>query len=442
MNINMKYIASLLAALLLLEAGNTDARSRLNSPAPPQDTPVLIKNAHVFPVSEGDFENGWVAFDDGKITFAGTEDEFDRDTTGWHVIDAEGKRLYPGVIALNTRVGLVEIDRIRATRDYSETGTFNPNVRSIVAYNTDSDIIPTLRANGVLLSQVTPSGGKIAGTSSVAMMDGWNWEDAAYEMDNGMHLNWPSRFNTPGSWSSPENWDIRDIEDDLDEIYDFFAEAYSYHQNPAPEQKNLRFEAMSKLFDGNKTLFIRARDAKAVKEAIDLGKKYNLEIVLTGLRDADQVLNLVAENDIPVIIDRTHRNPSRAHEDIDKKYKLPAKLEEKGITFGYSRHNSWRIRNYPFYAGSAVAHGLPEDAGLRSLTLYPAKILGIDDRTGTIEEGKDANLVISEGDIMDMKSSRISHAFIKGRNTDLQHHQEELFEIYMEKYDLPLKEKN
>lgn len=436
-NKTLTIFLATLALLITLEGLSQEGTGRLNKAASSQEEPVLIKNAHVYPVSEPDFQEGLLAFEDGTITFVGKAEEFNQDTSGWHIIDAESKKLYPGIIALNTRVGLVEIDRIDATKDYRETGTFNPNVRSKTAYNTESDIIPTTRANGVLLSQVSPSGGLMPGQSSVMAMDGWNWEDATYAPDNGLHLNWPSRISSPGWWGNPEDWEKAEVNEELDKIYDFFEDAYSYHQNPEPDKKNLRLEALEQLFEGEQKLFVRARRPKAIKEAIELANKYDFDLVLKGVREIEPVLDLVRENEAGVIISRTHRNPSRPHDDIDKAYHLPQLLAKADIPFSYSRHHSWRIRNFPFYAGSAVGHGLSKEEALRSITLYPAELLGIDDRTGTLEEGKDANFILSQGDVMDMKSSRIEEAFLKGRQLDLYHHQEQLFDIYMERFDLP-----
>ncbi len=431
----MKRILPLMIISIFF-AATVHAESRLNNPAPPQEVPVVIKGGTLYTISGETIENGVLAFSEGKIDYVGTEEGFDIDTAGWMVIDARGQNVYPGMIASNTRVGLVEIDQLRATRDFSETGDFNPNVRSLVAYNTDSDIIPTLRANGVLLVQTVPSGGRLSGTSSIVQMDAWNWEDAAYVTDNGIHLNWPGRFSGGGWWSAPEAWEKRDIRDQLAEIETFFADAWSYYHTESPAKVNLKLEAMQGLFSGEQQLYIQANDARGIKEAIALSEKYNIQMVLVGARHAEPVLDLIAEKNISVILDETHRNPSRPHDDIDLTYLMPLKLAEKDIRFTFGRHHSWRIRNLPFYAGSAVAHGLDHDAALRAVTLSAAEIHGIEDRSGSLEVGKDANIIISSGDILDMKTSRVQKAFIQGRNVSLRHHQEQLFEIYMNKYGL------
>jgi imidazolonepropionase-like amidohydrolase len=407
-----------------------------NEPAPEQDLPVCLYGATIHTGTGEVIENGVLAFDGGIIIYAGKKDEFELDTSGWDVRYLEGKHLYPGLIALNTRLGLVEIDQARPTRDFNETGDFNPNVRSLIAYNTDSRILPTIRTNGILLAQTTPSGGRISGTSSVVNLDAWNWEDAAYLSDNAIHLNWPSLFRSTGWWAAPGPIVKQDISEDVEEVFLFFEQAYAYHIAGNHRHVNLKLEAMRGLFTQQKKLFVNVDYVKGIREAIRLAETYDIKIVIVGGHDAHYIASELAEKDIPVVLDRTHRLPNRAGEAADIAYQLPAKLIDAGVTVAISRNASWDVRNLPFYAGSAAAHGLSAEVALQTISLNAAKILGIDNRVGSLESGKDAFILVSAGDMLDMLGNKIEFAFINGREIDLNNHQSRLYEKYMRKYKL------
>ena len=407
------------------------------APALPQKDAILIMNgtAHI---GNGEvIKNSAIAIKDGKLLFVAdaTVIKFDKREFPI-VIDAYGKHVYPGFIDCNSNLGLTEIDAIRSTRDFSEVGEYNPNVRAIIAYNTDSKIIPTIRSNGVLMVQIVPQGGVISGQSSVVELDAWNWEDAAYKTDEGIHLDWPRMYTIPNNPKESEEVQKQKMQSNLDAIEFLFNEAKTYNLNKTSEEKNLKLEAMRGLFDGSKTLYVHCDYVKEIVSAISMAKRFGMRMVLVGGDDAYRVTDLLKENNISVILNSTHSLPPREDDDVDLPYKIPYLLKKAGILFAVSYDGSWQNRNLMFNAGTAAAYGLTKEEALAAITSSPAKILGIDNRAGTLENGKDATLFISDGDALDMRTNNVIRAFIRGKDINLDNVQKQLYRKYMKKYGL------
>lgn len=410
--------------------------AQVPTPAPAQKEAILIIGATAHLGNGQVIENSAIGFDNGKLTLVAdaTTIRIDRTKYG-KIYDAAGKHVYPGFIAPNTRLGLVEIDAARPTQDFSETGALNPNVRSIIAYNTDSEVTPTVRSNGVLLAQVSPTGGTVSGTSSIVQLDAWNWEDASYRADDGIHLNWPALRSWSG-WQtgSPEMKKNEQYDKDVLALRQFFDEARAYAQAPVVATKNPRFEAMRGLWDKKQNLFVHTDNAKTIQEAVLFAESYGLRTVLVGASDAWLVADFLKAREVPVILGRTQRLPSREDEDVDQPFKTPALLHEKGVLFAFSMDGAWQQRNLAFQAGQAAGYGLPKEAALSALTLHTAKILQIDKTCGSLETGKDATLFISEGDALDMRTCKVTAAFIQGREINLDNKQKRLQRRFEEKY--------
>lgn len=408
------------------------------TPAPAQRGNVLILGATAHLGNGQVLPNSAIAFENGKLTLVADAATVRLDPSRFSkIFDASGKHVYPGFIATNSRLGLVEVEAVRATQDFSEIGAYNPNARSIIAYNTDSDIQPTVRSNGVLLAQVAPTGGVVSGTSSVVQLDAWNWEDAAVRTDDGVHLNWPSpqprrRFGPPGR--TPEQETENAYDKNVGEIRRFFAEAKAYCQNAAPETKNPRFEAMRGIFAGKQNLYIHTGNARTMQEAVLFAEQIGARPVLVGATDAWLITDFLREHGVPVILDKIQRLPARDDEDVDQPFKTPAALHAAGIPFVFAGEGAWQQRNLPFQAGQAIGHGLPYEAAVQALTLSPAAILGIGNTTGSLEVGKDATLFISEGDALDMRTNQVRAAFIQGREINLDNKQKVLQRRFEEKY--------
>ena len=408
------------------------------TPAPTQTGSVLILGGTAHLGNGDKIEGAAIGFSDGKITFVGSEKSVK--PADWDkVIDAKGKHVYPGFIAPNSTLGLMELGAVRATRDYSETGTFKPNVRSVIAYNTDSEITPTVRSNGVLMGQITPRSGVVSGSSSVVQFDAWNWEDAVIREDDGIHLNWPTVFHRHTEKGVTNLVMVKTYSQQKREIESFFGEAKAYSALSTPEKRELKFEAMRGLYDGSKTLYVHADDVKEMTEALNFKKELDImKMVIVGGADSWMIADMLRDNKIPVMIRRVHSVPRATDEDVDLPFKLAKLLQDEGVLFCFENEGDMeqmQTRNLPFYAGTSVAYGLNYEHAVQALSLNTAKILGIDSFCGSIEVGKDATLFISEGDALDMRTNDVGHAWIQGREIDLDNRQKELYRKYKAKYD-------
>ncbi len=357
-----------------------------------------------------------------------------------HIYD---HHVYPGFISTNTTLGITEISAVRATNDYRETGIFKPHVRSLIAYNAESVITPTIRSNGVLLAQVAPKGGRIAGTSSVMKLDGWNWEDASQKVDDGIHLNWPRYFVQTGWWAEPG--DIEKTEkysEQCQEVENYFIRSKSYFDSNN-RINDIQMLAMKELFNGKKRLYIHANGQREITDAVLMAEKMNIEnIVIVGAKQAHKMTHFLKEYNVSLLLDRIHRLPSTEDSDVDMPYKQAKVLYDAGITFGFCYQGDMEAmgqRNLPFSAGTAVAHGLPYEQAVAALTHNTAKMLGIDDKVGTLISGKEATFFVSKGDALDMIGNDVIYAYIQGKEVNLDNKQKILNRKFRNKYGLPIK---
>jgi hypothetical protein len=334
---------------------------------------------------------------------------------------------------------------VRGSNDYQEIGEYNPNVQSIVAYNSDSKIIGVLRANGILLANVAPAGSLLTGATSVVQLDAWNWEDALYKRNVAMMLDLPSliarrgRFGGGGFFGQQQQPTdpVKEGLDKIEEVKGFFREAKAYSQEADHKDVNLKFEALRPLFEKKQKLFVRAETVKQILIAVDFAKEFGVDVTILGGQESWQIADLLKQNNISVILGREHNLPETEDDDIDQPFKTPAMLQKAGVLFALNDDfDEARYRNLAFNAGTAAAYGLSKEEALQAITLNAAKILGIDNLTGSIEPGKDANIVVSEGDILDMRTSIVTDAFIQGRKVSLENKQTQLYERYKHKYGL------
>ncbi len=434
-------------SMLLFITGNIIAQDDVY-PAKAETGAIFITNGTIHIGNGQVVNNGTIEINNGKII--SVKESGAATTPGAQVIDAKGKQVYPGLILSVTDLGLKEIGSgVRGSNDYNELGEFNPSVRSIVAYNTDSKIINTLKAQGILLAGVAPGGGVISGSSSVVQLDAWNWEDATYKIDNAMHMDMPTLISRPvrrggGGFPGGRNLDGGAAVDPLKlgmeriaKIKDFFRQAKAYSDEPVHKEINLKFQAVKPLFDKKQKLFIHCDQVKQMLVAIDFIKEFGFDVVIVGGSESWQIASLLKQNNIAVVLQDEHSLPATEDDDVDQPYKTPAMLQKAGVLFAMNDNNEeTRYRNLAFNAGTAAAYGLGKEGALQAITLNAARILGVDDKTGSLEAGKDANIVISEGDILDMKTSIVTQAFIQGRMVDLNNKQKQLYERYKGKYQL------
>ncbi len=430
-----KYLAILIAGITALSATAQDDIY----PAKPQAEAITLTNATIHIGNGTIIENGSISFNKGIITAVGTN------PANGKVIDCKGKHIYPGLILSATNLGLQEIGgSVRGTNDFQELGELNPNVRSIVAYNTDSKIINTLRSNGILIANIVPggNGGSIGGSSSTVQLDAWNWEDAAYRKDYGIHYYMPSLFNRPNPFAAffgiPQPPDpLKQGLDQIEKVKSFFRDAKAYQKQNTPDSTNLKLAAVKGLFDKSQRLFIHCNIVKEMLVAIDFVTEFGFDVTIVGGSESWQIPELLKQNNISVILRQTHNLPTSPDDDVDQPYKTPAMLQKAGVLFAITDEDGQtRGRNLMFNAGTAAAYGLSREEALSAISLNAARILGIDSKTGSIETGKDANIIVSEGDILDMRSSIVTHAFIRGREIDLMDKHKQLNERYKKKYGI------
>ncbi|MFQ3174780.1 MAG: imidazolonepropionase-like amidohydrolase [Flavobacterium sp.] len=425
------YILSLLFSMSLIAQ---------QAPASKQSKSILLLNGTAHIGNGQVINNSAIGFKDGKLTLVADaklirleKDAYDE------TIDATGKQIYPGFIAPNSTLGLVEIDAIKSSDDESEIGNMNPNVRSIIAYNAESKVIETVRPNGILIAQITPRGGTISGTSSVVQLDAWSWQEAVVKEDDGIHLNFPSSFKKTGWWAEPGEMSLnKDYVKEINEIKSFLSNAKAY-QMATPKERNIVFESTSRLFDGTQTLFIHANDELQIIDAIKLASESGIKkMVVVGGFEAYKTADLLKSNNVGVLLRRVHDMPENDDQDVDLPYKMAKLLVDKGILVGLENSGDMErmnTRNLPFLAGTCAAYGLDKEQALQLITSNTAKLLGIDSFCGTLEEGKDATLFVSDGDALDMRTNKLSKAYIQGRLLNLENHQSNLNRIYKEKYN-------
>lgn len=399
------------------------------APAPKQTVPVAITGATLHTATGSVVANASIIFDKGKITGINTPVPANA-----KVINATGKHVYPGFILVNNSLGLVEVSATKATVDFTESNGFVPEIRTLIAFNTDSHVIPTVRTNGVLLAQPVLGNGILKGTSSVMNLDGWNWQDAVVSTDNVLHLSWPELRKSTDEKRNKEFKERRDV--NITELKTLFARAKAYQ--PKTGIKDYKLEAIAPVLTGEKILFAQVSGANDALEVIKFAQDYGVKkTVLLGDAGLESVLDEIKRSGFPLIITNPHSLPPNESMSPRLPYEFAKKVADKGILHGldYSARKDFSdSRNLPFLAGTTAAYGLDREKALQSITLNLAKMLGIDKEYGSLEVGKSATLFISDGDALDQLTNNVTEAFIDGRQIDLNNQQKELYKRYKEKY--------
>ena len=426
--------------ILLLTFGFFSTTIAQHIPGNKQTKSILILNATAHLGNGKVIENSAIGFKEGKIVLVTEAKLLDKSKDTYDVIiDANGKHIYPGFIAPNSTLGLVEVDAVKASDDEGEIGEMNPHIRSIIAYMADSKVVETMPINGILMAQITPRNGTISGTSSIVQLDAWNWKDALVKENDGIHLDFPRIYKRTGSKFEPGYLNVnKDYLKQIEKLTNFFADSKAYLADPSKD-KNLIFEAMKGIFNGTQTLFIHANNEKQIVDAVHLSNDFGVKkIVIVGGYEAYKTTYLLQKNNIGVLLRRVHDMPEYNDEDINLPFKMAKLLTDKGILVGLENSGDkerMNTSNLPFQAGTCAAYGLDKEQALQLITSNTAKILGIDSQCGTLELGKDATLFISEGDALDMRTNKLTHAFIQGRMINLENHQTKLYSKYKAKFN-------
>ncbi len=403
-------------------------------PGAEQDQPVALVGATIHPVSGPAVQEGVILIDRGKISALGTDVTVPSTAK---LIDLSGRHIYPALFDAYTHVGLVEINSVRATIDNRERGRLNPSVSAQVAVNPDSEVIPVTRSNGVLLTLTAPTGTLVAGKSAILQLDGWTWEDMTLKADAAMHCNWP-RMVPVTTWQRRQSGTERSRESSVRLLEQLFEDARAYEKarNSATggQPHDSRLEAMLPVVHGQLPLIVHADEVQQIQAAVAMSEREGFRMILHGGYDAVLCAELLRKHDIPVIVAGVYRLPRRRSDPYDHPFTLPDRLRRAGIRYCISgAERTHNVRNLPHHAAMAVAFGLPAEEALKAITLYPAEILGVAQRVGSLEVGKDATLIVTDGDPLE-SANHVEAAFIRGRPVDLNDRHKRLWRKYEEKY--------
>lgn len=440
MNTPVRGALLALAASMTLAPAALRAQERMT--VPPQDRPFVLRGATIHTVTKGTITNGTIVFDRGRITAIGGAEV--AVPNGAKVVDVSGKHIYPGLVDAYTTLGITEVGAVDVTNDINELGDFNPNVRAEVAVNAESRHIGTTRSAGVLVAFSTPEGGVISGLSSALNLEGWTWEEMSMKGAAALNVKWPDPNAQPrrgfggggpfgrGAGGPPP----KSYAEQVQQIKDWFGEARAYRDAVKSGQEvrtDSRYAAMIPALDGTIPVVVAAEGAAQINDAITWAKAEGVKLVIRGGRDALFVADRLKAENVPVILTSTMAAPDRDYEGYDGAYSTPAKLHAAGVKFAISGGSGGLYSNrLPWEAGVAVAFGLPEEEALKAVTINAAEFLGVSDKVGSLEVGKEATLLITTGTPLDM-TSNIIQSYIQGREINMMDIHKLFFQKYMEK---------
>lgn len=389
-------------------------------------------------VSGPDIPAGAIVVRDGKIVSVSADPGAE---TQGAVVAGKGRHVYPSLFPPMTILGLAEISAVRATIDSTEIGDINPDSRADVAVNFDSELLPVARSGGVLLAGITPTGGIVSGSAAAMKLDGWTREDASLKAPAAITVTWPDlRIDRSprARWSVRVQEKRRDAA--LEKLRNAFRDARAYAKARAAEgQAGVpRHDADSKLaalvpaLEGKIPVIVLANRLAQIRDAVAWGKEENLKIAIWGGADAWRMAAELAQAQVPVIVDSPLDLPQRDDDPYDTQFALAGRLDKAGVRVIFNEgggQDSSNVRNYPHLAAASVAFGFPREKAIAAMTLEPARLLGVADRVGSIEPGKDATFIVTDGDLLDLRSHVVA-AYLDGRSLDLTDKQKRLYEKY------------
>jgi imidazolonepropionase-like amidohydrolase len=392
----------------------------------------VIKGAKVFTLAGAPIENGTVVIRDGKIAAVGANVDVPE---GAQVIDASGLQVYPGMFDAVTQIGLEEVSAVKATMDTEETGEFNPDVVAATAFNADSSHVDVTRAAGITEVLTVPGslggfgggGSVIGGNASAVNLGGWNINDMVIARDAAMELTWPSvstgtfDLTTMSFRQVPFDEATKQYQGKIDGLSDLLDKARHYAQamqsGATDFPRDLKLEALAPVVQGKEPLLVVAFSARDIRNAVEFCQKQNLHMILAGANEAWKTVDLLKQDNVPVIIGPVLSMPQSDDDPYDADYAMPGQLYAAGVKIAFASFNTSFSRRLPQYAGTAVGYGLPQEEALKAVTVNAAQMLGLDD-TGTIEPGKVANIVVTNGDLLEL-ATQVKYLFIRGQRTSL-----------------------
>jgi imidazolonepropionase-like amidohydrolase len=441
LNFSSRAVALILAASLATPAWTQTAAT----------TSYAIKGGKVFTLAGPAIENGTVLIRDGKIAAVGAGIAIPSDA---QVIDATGLEVYPGMFDPVTQIGLNEVSAVSATVDVSELGDYNPELVAATAVNPASAHIPITRANGITEVIAAPgttgfdlqSGGLIAGQASAFNLAGWTMDEMQINRSVAMVINWPSiqtrtfDFATFSIKEKPYADVKKEYDKSVNTLGDWMDRARHYAQakekgSPALYERDLKLEALVPVVERKLPVLVVADEARDIRNAVDFCTRQNLRMILGSGAEAWKVKDLLKEKKIPVVLAPTNRLPEQEDTPYDKPYTEPSELFAAGIPIAFSSFGTAFSRRLPQYAGTAVAYGLPHDEALKAVMLNAAQMFGLADQLGTLEPGKLANIIVTNGDPLELQT-QVRYLFIKGQLTSTDNKHRELYEQYRKRPQL------
>ncbi|HEX9985927.1 MAG TPA: amidohydrolase family protein [Thermoanaerobaculia bacterium] len=423
----------MLLAALLLAASNLSAQSLIfNNPG--TKPTVAIRNATIYPVTSAPIPNGTIVFANGVITAIGANVAVPADAT---VIDGSGLSVYPGLIDSGTNVGLVEVDAVGGTVDTAEVGDLNPNARAAVAVNPHSNVIPVTRVNGVTTVAVVPEGGLVSGQSALMQLAGWTPPEMVLQSPLAMHVRFPRLRSSPLAGEPQEEEAEKERQKSyttqLDKLRDTFRDAQAYaraiNARTRRVDRDLILEALVPVVEGRVPVVMHANFARDIKAALAFADEFKLKVILSGGTDVGKVLPDLKRRNIPVLLGPILALPPREDDAYDLLFTNAKTLHDNGIPFAIQTQDAHNARNLPYHAAACAAFGLPKEEALKAITIYPAQIFGVANRIGSLEAGKMANVIITDGDPLEIRTN-VRRVFIAGEDIPMETHQTILYEKF------------
>ena len=423
--LNKTFFAFLLALLPMMAMAQIDGEF-----IKPRTGKFLLQNATVVTITKGVLNNTSVLVEDGKIRQIGTNISAD----GAEVIDCNGMFIYPGMIDGGTKLGLVEVSSVAETVDYAEVGNFTPNMQALTAVNPNSVAIPVTRVSGVTTVLTVPSGGLFPGTAALINLNGYT-PDQMYAGFKAVVMNFPSSGRR-GRYDRRSDEDIKKAnEKALKEANELWENAKSYATltaNGAELEYYPEMAQLAKATTGELPLLIEVNTASDIQAAIKWVEGKGAKVIFEGVAEGWRVAEEIAKAGIPVVTGPIQALPTRESDRYDAAYANAGKMAKAGVKVAIRTNGEENVRNLPFFAAFAAAYGMGKEEAWKAVTITPAEIFGVADQYGSVEEGKVANLIISDGDPFETKT-QIMHVFIDGYRMPLSNRQIRLYQEFLER---------
>jgi imidazolonepropionase-like amidohydrolase len=407
--------------------------------SPGKKLTVAIRNATIYPVTSAPIPNGTIVIANGLITAVGANAAVPAGAT---LIDGTGLSVYPGLIDSGSQVGLQEISSVPGTVDTAELGDINPNAKAAVAINPHSNVIPVTRVNGITTVVTAPEGGIISGQSALIQLAGWTNNEMVLKAPLAMHIHFP-RLRSAAFDEQPQEEEAakeaqKNYTRQIDKLRDVLRDAQAYAKAAAARTQNsalprgdrdLILEALVPVVEGRVPVVMHANLARDIRAAIRFADEFKLKMILADAQDAAKVVTELKSHNIPVILGPILDLPPREDDAYDMTFTNAKTLYYNGIRFAIQSSDAHNARNLPYNAATCAAFGLPKDVALKSITIFPAEIFGVADRIGSLEAGKIANVIVTDGDPLEIPT-HVKHLFIGGEEISLETNQTLLYEKF------------